>query len=66
MIQFSYFMTDLPHSPSACATVTVYLNIIPKDQCPEPEDDEYSVDEGDTLIVSGVGGLPGILEFSLE
>ena len=57
--QFSYDMTDLPHSPSACATVTVYLNIIPKDQCPEPEDDEYSVLEGDTLIVSGVGGLPG-------
>ena len=67
--QFSYDMTDLPHSPNSCATVMVYLNIIPKNQCPEPDPDVYYVDEGGTLVVSGLPdgsegnylSLPGIM-----
>ena len=68
--QFSYDMTDLPHSPNSCATVTVYLNIIPINQCPIPADNVYNVDEGGTLIISGLPdgseanylSLPGIMD----
>ena len=72
--QFTYDMTDLPHSPNACATVTVYLNIIEAEDCPEPDNHVYQVDEGDTLIVKGLANgsegsylkLPGIMGGGLD
>jgi len=72
--QFTYDMTDLPHSPNACATVTVYLNIIEAEDCPEPINHIYEVDEGETLIVSGLANgsegsylkLPGIMGGGLD
>ena len=72
--QFTYDMTDLPHSPNACATVTVYLNIIEAEDCPEPDNHVYQVDEGDTLIVRGLANgsegsylkLPGIMGGGLD
>ena len=72
--QFTYDMTDLPHSPNACATVTVYLNIIEAEDCPEPDNYVYEVDEGDTLIVTGLANgsegsyikLPGIMGGGLD
>ena len=52
-----------------CAEVTVYINIISVNDCPDAIDTTYTVNEGDTLIIDGVFGggsghfrnLPGIM-----
>ena len=63
---FTYIMGD---NGRECAEVTVYINIISVNDCPDAIDTIYTVDEGGTLIIDGVFGggsghfvnLPGIM-----
>ena len=56
---FSYILGD----DKFCDTIDVYININPVNECPVPEDDTYTVDEGGTLTIT-LPSNSGTLDFN--
>ena len=50
---FTYTMGDMARE---CAEVRVYINIISVNECPTAVDTVYTVEEGGTLVISGLPG----------
>ena len=50
---FTYIMGDMQRE---CAEVKVYINVVSVNECPEANDTIYTVDEGDSLTITGLGG----------
>ena len=54
---FTYIMGDMQRE---CAEVKVYINVVSVNECPEANDTIYTVDEGDSLTITGLaGGMEG-------